>query len=165
MTDEGPFGRIEVRAEKWIRNESRCRTQGYLWGLLGLSLLWFLPYCAFNWPGLPTVLGLTVAMGTIAGLVLFRAWNFSRAGLWMSESETIVRGPFGSTGRVRTSDIVGFKPVDANGHLCVGIEATSLDSELGIVALGREAFNFDGALKQMEPLCDRLNALLDELRG
>jgi hypothetical protein len=143
-----------------------------IWGFQLTALVMALAFAgmALALPGetaTERALGAAVFTLVFSGPCLLFAWRIRRAGLWMGPDGVVIRGPL-RTWRIPSTEIVAFvpgvQPSVGNGTPCPLL--TRVDSlPVGIWALGREGWvwSFDDYLEELASLCDRLNALLDEL--
>jgi hypothetical protein len=157
---------IDVRRDAWLRRPSRLR-----WFVLivGVIFAMALPKAigAAEDGGTSSALAGAAVILALAAPYLYFAGRIARSGIWLGADGIVIRGPF-RTRRISGSSAVSFgpgvQPGAGNGTPCP-ILTRADGSEVGVWALGIESlvWNFGGSLEEMRPLCDELNALLEEL--
>ncbi len=160
---------IEVRGDAWLRRASRLRWfVTSLVAIVGVIIAMVLPKAigAAGDGGGRSVPAGAVAIVALAAPYLYFAWRISRSGIWIGADGIVIRGPLRTwtvPGGSAVSFAPGVQPGAGNGTPCP-ILTRADGSEIGIWALGRESlvWNFRDTLEQMRPLCDELNALLED---
>ncbi len=160
----------EVRRDSWLRRPSRLRWFVISFvAIVGVIVAIVLPKligAAENGRGWSAVAG-AVAIIALGAPYVYFAWRISRSGIWIGADGIVIRGPL-RTRRIPGSSAVSFapgvQPGAGNGTPCP-ILTRADGSEIGVWALGRESlvWNFGDRLEEMRPLCDELNALLEDL--
>jgi hypothetical protein len=160
---------VEVARSVWIRNRRRTRA----WA--GIAVLWSVVFaCLLFISGdldghltLGASLGLGVFYFGIAALGMGFARRIARAGLWIGPDGIVVRGPF-RTRSIPLTDAAIFAPGlqgrGGNGTPCPMLERRG-GRAIGVWALGRRNiwFRYQRLAREIQPLCDELNALVDTL--
>jgi hypothetical protein len=162
---------FEVRTNAWLRRPRRIRGFVALWSGLALaSVAMSVPLALGSGENEGTAGAVAVAavfalVFSVPCLLVARA--IGRAGLWLGPEGIVVRGPL-RTWRIPGAEAVefspGVQPSYGNGTPCP-ILTRADGSTVGVWALGREGvvWHFDEYVFELEPLCDELNALLEEL--
>jgi hypothetical protein len=154
----------EVRPNAWLRCSRR--TFWFVMVALGMAV-------AFVAMSLSLALGSGSTPGAaifglvFAGPCLLFARRIGRAGLWMGPAGLVVRGPLRTweiPGNAAVSFSPGVQPSYGNGTPCPILKRSD-GSTIGVWALGREGlvWRFGTYLEELQPLCDELNFLLEEL--
>jgi hypothetical protein len=171
--DDAATGSMPVAANAWIRK--RHRTLGFaMCAFLNSALwIWMLVFTANK----PRYAGRS---GELASIVLFflavalasaaLGWRLARCGLWIGPAGIVVRGPL-RTWRLAVQDVERIepgvqRPGDAgNGTPCPILKLAN-GRAIGVWALGGEGlvFSYHRLLENMQPLCDDLNRLLEDVR-
>lgn len=164
------YAEIPVLApNEWLRRPRRIRRCV----LAAVAMIAFDFILALRLASLPNADGGTTSL--LNGLIFFLvfaapcvwfAWRIARSGLWIRPGGLLIRGPL-RVWRIQPSEAVRFVPGvqrgAGNGTPCPMLER--LDGPpVGVWALGREGWiwRYDNYLEGLEPLCDRLNRLLDQ---
>lgn len=113
-------------------------------------------------------LAIGVFFVALAAPGLWMARRLAQAGLWVSAYGLIVRNPL-HTYFIALADVEAFASgvlPGNNGTPCPVVKRRQGRS-VGVWALGREGviWRYDRYAREMEPVCDELNDLLDTLRG
>jgi hypothetical protein len=162
---------VEVARSVWIRNRRRTRAWAaiaVLWSVVFACLL-FIPGHPHGHRSLGDYLGLGVFYFGIAALGMAFAGRVAKAGLWIGPDGIVVRGPF-RTRRVALGDATSFAPGlqgrGGNGTPCPMLERRG-GRAVGVWALGRRNiwFRYQRLCGEIQPLCDKLNGLVETLRS
>jgi hypothetical protein len=161
----------DVARSVWIRNTRRTRAWAaiaVLWSLVFASLL-FVSGDVDGHRTLGDYLGLGVFYFGIAALGMSFAGRVARAGLWIGPDAIVVRGPF-RTRSVALDDASSFAPGlqgrGGNGTPCPMLERRG-GRDVGVWALGQRNiwFRYRRLCREIQPLCDELNDLIETLRS
>lgn len=159
---------LEVRVGALLKRPERIRgfalfCVGYLAAMMALAVGLYL---SDSGSGGDAVVAL--AFVAVFGLpALLAIWRIASAGLQIGEDEILVRRPI-RTRRVSPLSVLGFEPgifgFVGNGTPGPVLRLSNGES-IGIWALGREGlvWSFDRYLREVEPLCDELNAALRQV--
>jgi len=168
-SSDAPVGRVAANA--WIRTERRTRTFAALayvnaagWVAIAIDVLSKAHYRE----NVPNLLAMQVFLLGVAAISVLVGRRIARCGLWMSHEQIIVVGPLRSW-HVSVGEAEGFEPGvqgGGNGTPCPVLKCAGGRS-IGVWALGRDQLiaNNRRSLREMQPLCDELGALLSSLRA
>lgn len=158
----------DVRAEVWVRKKGRTRSAA-AWAV-GVALVWLLlplaGFAASHGYSVGGWIGLVAFCWGVAVVALLSARRFARTGVWLASDGVVIRNP-ARTVVVPLGDAEEFVPGVAgsgNGTPCPVLKRRQ-GQQVGIWALGREGFiwSFKRYSKEMQPLCDELNSVLQTL--
>ncbi len=163
---------LAIAPERWIRTTKR--TRGGAFFALVFAVGWTAVFFATIANGNPhNTTGGDIGFGVfvlgIDAFLVVCARRLSRAGLLMSRDGVVVRGPF-KTWAVPLADAESFEPgVQAgggNGTPCPMLKRKN-GGAIGVWALGHEGvvWRYRQYLRDLEPLCDELNAVLGAVRA
>jgi hypothetical protein len=165
------FDPVTVASRVWIRNARRTRA----WA--SIAVLWSIVLAGLRLEpgGQPSHMTLAgnLVLGAVyfglAALGLVLAGRVARAGLWIGPEGIVVRGPFRT--HALALDAAGlFAPglqgAGGNGTPCPMLERHA-GPAVGVWALGRRNiwFCYERLCREIEPLCDELNELVETLRS
>jgi hypothetical protein len=161
---------LDIRTGVWLRRPGRVRglaaaCGGYLLLMLGSSLGLYLSDSGSG--GNPLIAGAFLAAFGLPGL--WALWRVVTAGLLIEDAVIVLRGPI-LTRRISPARALSFEP-GVFGFVGNGTPGPVLKlsdgTAIGIWALGREglASNFNQYREEALPLCERLNQLLEQVKG
>jgi hypothetical protein len=161
---------VEVARSVWIRNRRRTRAWAAIavaWSVVFACLL-FVSGDLDGRGSLGDYLGLGAFYFGIAALGMAFAGRVARAGVWIGPDGIVVRGPF-RTRMIALDDAANFAPGlqgrGGNGTPCPMLERRG-GRAIGVWALGRRNiwFRYERLCREIQPVCDELNELVDTLR-
>jgi hypothetical protein len=171
ISHSGPVDAVVVAPGVWLRNRRRTRAWASVsvaWSLAFASLVFIPGRLPANAPAAATIMLIALYFG-IAGLGLALARRVARAGVRIANDGIVIRGPF-RTQSVALTDAERFAPGlqgrGGNGVPCP-ILARQSRGAAGVWALGQRNiwFRYRRVCRELQPLCDDLNGLVDALRS
>jgi hypothetical protein len=167
-------GRVDTDAVApgvWLRNRRRTRAWALIsaaWSVLFASLVFIPGRLPIDVPAAETI-AVVAFYFAVAGLGVALARRVARAGVRIAADGIVIRGPF-RTRSITLEDAERFAPGlqgrGGNGVPCP-VLARRNRGAAGVWALGQRNiwFRYRRVCKELQPLCDDLNALVDALRS